>query len=160
MRRRLHIAFCAAALTAGLLVTSCGDDSCNDNGSSLPLAILCIGDTQQNIAGLTVMGIGVPGDSLLVDSTSVNELHLPLRASATTTSYMFKRTISTEATVTDTVTIDYRPIEYFHSTACGAMFNFDISSARCTTHGLDSVVVLTSLVTNARIPALRIHFKQ
>ena len=58
----------------------------------------------------------------------------------------------------DTVTLTYQPIEYFHSIECGTMYNFDIQRISHTTHGIDSVVLLTPLVTNARTPALRIHF--
>ena len=156
MNRLLHIAL-LALLTATVL-TSCSDDSCHDNGSSLPLAVLCVNGSQQTVSGLTVMGIGAPGDSLLADSTSLSEIYLPLRATTTTTSYRFSRQVTATSQVTDTVTLDYQPVEYFHSTECGAMFNFNIKSVRHTTHGIDSVVVFTPLVTNSRTPAIQIHF--
>ena len=141
MSRFLTIALIAMALFG----TSCSDDSCSDNGSSLPLATFYVGNQQQYINTLSIMGIGVPGDSLLVDSTS--------------TSYALWRpaTVGT-ATIRDTLTLDYEPIEYFHSIECGTMYNFNIQRVTHTTHGIDSVVVLTPLVTNLRTPALRIHF--
>ena len=155
MSRFLTIALIAMTLFG----TSCSDDSCSDNGSSLPLATFYVGNQQQNISTLSIMGIGVPGDSLLVDSTSTNEAYLPLRASTTSTSYALWRpaTVGT-ATIRDTLTLDYEPIEYFHSIECGTMYNFNIQRVTHTTHGIDSVVVLTPLVTNLRTPALRIHF--
>ena len=105
------------------------------------------------------MGIGVPGDSLLLDGTTTSEVYLPLRASTSTTSYALWRPSSDgTTTVRDTLTLDYEPIEYFHSIECGAMYNFDIKRLSHTTHGIDSVVLLTPLVTNSRTPALRIHF--
>ena len=58
----------------------------------------------------------------------------------------------------DTLTIDYEPVAYFHSAECGAMYNFDIHSARCTNYGIDSIQVLNTHVTNSRTPVLRIHF--
>ena len=67
---------------------------------------------------------------------------------------------SIERLVSDTVTIDYQPVEYFHSVECGAMFNFDIKNVRYTKHGIDSVVVVTPLVTNSTLPALRFFLKQ
>ena len=147
------------ALTFGL--GACSDDSCYDNGSSLPLATLHVSDKQQNISGLSIMGIGVPGDSLLVDSSSINEVYLPLRASMNRTSYALWRWVMADNVKTmlrDTVTIDYEPVEYFHSIECGAMFNFDIKAVSTTHNGIDSVVLLTTHVTNSRTPALRIHF--
>ena len=159
MSRLLPIVLIALAL----LGASCSDDSCSDNGSSLPLATFYVGNTQQTITGLTVMGIGVPGDSLLLDSASVKEAFLPLRASTTTTSFMLRHWRSNGSDwlpVTDTLTLDYQPIEYFHSIECGAMYNFDVKRVGYTTHGIDSVILLNNLFTNSRTPALRIHFAQ
>ena len=162
MKRHYHIgAIAALSILLGIGSTACSDDSCYDNGSSLPLATFYVGDSQQTITGLTVMGIGAPGDSLLLDSTSASEIFLPLRASVNTSSFMLKRWKSNDPTiepVTDTLSIDYQPIEYFHSIECGAMFNYDVKRLNCTTHGIDSVVLLTNLITNSRTPALRIHF--
>ena len=149
------------ALTLGL--GACSDDSCYDNGSSLPLATLHIGENQQTVTGLSIMGIGAPGDSLLVDSSSIKEVYLPLRASVGSTSYALWRWVMIDTVKTmlrDTITLDYEPVEYFHSIECGAMFNFDIKAVRTTHHGIDSVVLLTPQVTNSRTPALRIHFSQ
>lgn len=155
MSRLLPIVLIALAL----LGASCSDDSCSDNGSSLPLATFYVGDNQQAINTLSIMGIGVPGDSLLVDSTSVNEAYLPLRASTTTTRYaLWRPSADGTTTVRDTLTLDYEPIEFFHSIECGVMYNFDIRKVSHTTHGIDSVVLLTPLITNSRMPALRIHF--
>lgn len=160
---RLPIIAIFSLLALSLGLGACSDDSCYDNGSSLPLATLYVGETQQNVSGLSVMGIGVPGDSLLVDSSSVSEVYLPLRASVGTTSYALWRWITTDTVKTqlrDTITIEYEPIEYFHSIECGAMYNFDIRDVNTTHHGIDSVVWLTPHVTNSRTPALRIYFTQ
>jgi len=155
--RHLAASFLYAAC---LLLAACGDDSCQGNGSSLPLAVFYVGDTQQTIQQLSVMGIGVPGDSLLLSNASANEIYLPLRAGATATSFAFSRTLSSATFVQDTLTVRYQPITYFHSTECGAMYNFDIEHIDCTTHGIDSVVLITPLVTNATTPAMRIYFRQ
>ena len=82
MKRLLHIAVLALLLTLG----ACSNDSCYDNGSSLPLATFYIGNSQQSIPGLSIMGIAVPGDSLLTDSASLREVYLPLRANTSSTS--------------------------------------------------------------------------
>ena len=105
------------------------------------------------------MGIGVPGDSLLADGLGLDECYLPLRAGTTTTSYaLWRPRANGSAVVRDTVTFTYEPVAFFHSIECGAMYNFDIQDINYTTHGIDSVVLLTPLVTNSRTPALRIHF--
>lgn len=147
---------------AALFLTACNDDSCYDNGSSLPLAAFYLGNSQQTITGLTIMGIGAPGDSLLADSSALKEMYLPLRASVGTTRYAISRWVGVGTPMAqelhDTLTLDYEPIAYFHSAECGAMYNFDLHDVRCTINGIDSVVVITPLVTNSRTPALRIYF--
>lgn len=147
---------------AALYLTACNDDSCNDNGSSLPLAAFYLGNSQQTITGLTIMGIGAPGDSLLADSSALKEVYLPLRASVGTTRYAISRWVGAGTPMAqqlhDTLTLDYEPIAYFHSAECGAMYNFNLHDVRCTINGIDSVVVITPLVTNSRTPALRIYF--
>ena len=147
---------------AALYLTACNDDSCYDNGSSLPLAAFYLGNSQQTITGLTIMGIGAPGDSLLADSSALKEVYLPLRASVGTTRYAISRWVGAGTPMAqqlhDTLTLDYEPIAYFHSAECGAMYNFVLHDVRCTINGIDSVVVITPLVTNSRTPALRIYF--
>ena len=147
---------------AALYLTACNDDSCYDNGSSLPLAAFYLGNGQQTITGLTIMGIGAPGDSLLADSSALKEVYLPLRASVGTTRYAISRWVGVGTAMAqqlhDTLTLDYEPIAYFHSAECGAMYNFNLHDVRCTINGIDSVVVITPLVTNSRTPALRIYF--
>ena len=164
MRSLLHIVAVIMILSAlALGSTACGDDSCYDNGSSLPLATFYRGGTPQTINGLTIKGIGVPGDSLLADSISLSEAYLPLRATTTSTSYALSRWIATDAgqlCIRDTLTIDYQPIEYFHTVECGAMFNFEVNQVRHTTHGIDSVILVNDLITNAAVPSIRIYFAQ
>ena len=147
---------------AALYLTACNDDSCYDNGSSLPLAAFYLGNSQQTITGLTIMGIGAPGDSLLADSSALKEVYVPLRASVGTTRYAISRWVGAGTPMAqqlhDTLTLDYEPIAYFHSAECGAMYNFNLHDVRCTINGIDSVVVITPLVTNSRTPALRISF--
>lgn len=158
MRRLLHIAF----VTAVLSLTACSDNSCYDNRSSLPLTVCCMGGSEQTITGLTIKGIGVPGDSLLADSSSLSEIYLPLRASVGSTSFAVSRWVGVGTPMArqlhDTLSLDYQPIVFFHSEECGAMYNFDIQRISYTTNGIDSVELLTRLVTNSLMPSLRIHF--
>ena len=118
-------------LAACLLLAACNDDSCYDNGSSLPLASLYMGKTQQVIPQLTVKGIGAPGDSLLADATTVSEIYLPLRASVNTTSFAFSHPLNDEIVVSDTLTIGYQPIAFFHSKECGPPLSPMPSSLPC-----------------------------
>jgi hypothetical protein len=117
-------------LLLGLGTAACGNDSCYDNGSSLPLAKFYVGTSQQSVSGLTIKGIGAPGDSLLADSTSLSEVYLPLRANVSSTAFAITRWIPV-----DTLRIPVRD-----------------------TLTIDSVVPLVDVVTNSTAPALRIYF--
>ena len=159
MTRVTHIAALLLVLT--LTLVACSNDSCYENGSSLPLATLHVGNKQQSIPGLSIMGIGAPGDSLLISNSTVDEVYLPLRANASQTRFALWRTVTIDTThvvIRDTLDIDYEAIAYFHSIECGAMYNFDIHRVNHTRHGIDSAVIVTQLVTNTITPALRIHF--
>ena len=161
MSRQAHIALPLLMLVLLMGVASCNDDSCYENGSSLPLAEFYMNGAKSTITGITVMGIGVPGDSLLADSGSLNEIYLPLRASTSSTSYFIGRWATFEGErleFVDTITIEYRPIEYFQSAECGAMFNFDVKHLSWTENAIDSVTLVTPMITNSITPAMRIHF--
>ena len=164
MKHPMHIPvrpLLPALRSLALGITSCNDNSCSENGSSLPLATLYVGTSQQNVPGLTIMGIGAPGDNLLADSSTLGEVYLPLRASVGTTAYSIGRWVRLDTVgkwVRDTLTIAYDPVPFFHSTECGSMFNFNLKSVSVTTHGIDSVVTLTTQVTNSLLPSLRIYF--
>lgn len=150
-----------ALLLSVMMLTACSDSSCDGNGSSLPLAAFYVDGKQQSVSGLTIKGIGAPGDSVLYKGSTLSEAYLPLRASTTSTSYALSRPIiigQDTLQANDTISFDYEPIVFFHSEECGAMFNFDIKRVTFTENGIDSVVMLTTLVTNSRTPVMRIHF--
>jgi hypothetical protein len=159
MKRLLHIA--ALLLVMGPCLGSCSDDTCYDNVSSLPLATFYLGEKQQQVSGLTIMGLDVPGDSLLASSSTLNEIYLPLRASVGSTAFTISRQVengSYSAVLHDTVTFSYDAVPFFHSIECGAMYNFNIKRVEYTCNGIDSVVMMTTTVTNSKSPALRIYF--
>lgn len=153
------LSFCSYVYILSLLcLTGCGDGSCYDNGSAVPMArFYASGTTTQLSAnGLTVTAIGAPGDSLLVNNETVSDLHLPLRASTTSTQWRLTFTAD-DLTLTDTVTIDYQPVEYFASVECGAMYYFDITNVTTTHNVIDSITVPLPHVTHVDQLNLRIY---
>lgn len=142
-----------------LWLTGCGDGSCNDNASAVPLARFYYsqGTTQVTVSDLTVSAIGAPGDTVLVDDDDVTDLHLPLRVGATSVQWCLSFAVNDTTSVTDTVTIAYRPKEYFASVECGAMYHFDITGVTHTDKVIDSVVVAQPQVTNVDQVNLRIY---
>ena len=146
----------------GLLLaclSSCGDGSCNDNGSAVPLVwFYGSGTTQRATVGyLSVRAIGAPGDTVLIDNGTASELHLPLRVSSGLTQWMLTFGDGQSASVSDTLSISYRPIEYFASVECGAMYHFDITQVNTTHHVIDSVAVPQPHVTHVDQVNLHIY---
>ncbi len=145
--------------TALLILGGCGDGSCYDNGSAVPMARFYQSGTTTQVSpnGMTVSAIGAPGDTLLIDNATVSDLHLPLHVSTGSTQWRMTFAASDGTTETDTVTINYHPIEYFASVECGAMYHFDITGVSHTGHVIDSVVVSQSHVTHVDQVNLRIY---
>ncbi|MBR1882845.1 MAG: hypothetical protein IJ808_07550 [Muribaculaceae bacterium] len=154
MKRALrHIAW---SLLAVMWLAGCDDNSCYDNGNSLPLARFCAdgSSTAVTTSGLTVRGLGAPGDSLLLTDASVSEMYLPLRATTSQTQWE----LSWEAdAVADTLTLTYDTTPAFSNAECGAMYQFVITAATCTSHRIDSVVVTQPRVTNVSHVNLQIY---
>ena len=161
MRNLLHIVAATMILSAlALGSTACGDDSCYDNGSSLPLARFYTSGTSTTVTvlNLTVRGIDEPGDSILIDNSSVSECYLPLRATVGTTQYELSYGDDEgETLLADTITFSYRPVPYFASHECGAMYNFEMSSLTSTHHIIDSVVLVNKVIDNSTSVAVRIY---
>jgi len=159
-----HIAL-GLLLPALAVLAACTDSNCYDNGSAIPYTVFYTSGTttERTIGGITIKGIGAPGDTLLADNEIISDIYLPLRASTNETTYSFSwKNVSDSDTVaiTDYVTLRYEPVVYFHSAECGAMYNFQLTDIEHTTNGIDSVVAAKPLITNSTDVALRIYFAQ
>lgn len=156
LRFNLWMMAMVAAMAA--LATACTDNSCPDNGSALPLMRFYTSGTttQRTITNLTIKGIDAPGDSLLINKQSVNEVFLPLRANANNTQWVLD--YNSDALTPDTISISYEPLPYFANVECGAMYIFYISSVAATHHVIDSVAVEKQRIDNVADVALRLFF--
>ena len=159
MRRILQHITLAILVTASLAViaTSCNNDNCIGNGSSIPLAGFYNSGKQITINSLTVYGIGAPNDSVIIDKTSAKSVYLPLRLSTNSCKYVFN--YNTEDMTNDTLTLGYDAIPYFQSHECGAMYKFKITSLEHTTHAIDSVLIPEPMITNADVISIKIYVR-
>ena len=158
MKRLLPIAFLA------LLIAGCNTSGCLDNGSAIPLASLLSSATGQKVTinMVQVHGVGVPGDSILVTSgTAVSEIYLPMRSNATSVQWCFHYTQSdiSGLELNDTISLGYTSQPYFASEECGAYYRYHIDKCETTTHLIDSVLVVDSLVTNVDKTYLQIYIR-
>lgn len=157
MKKSNKTAWWVVALIAAMVATSCSNDGCIGNGSSIPLAAFYDYQTgtQGSVNGLTVKGIGAPGDSLLADSTTVQELYMPLRVSTNSSSFVFD--FNLEGIEPDTLTLRYEAVPYFMSNECGAMYLFNMQGATVTHHVIDSVALPYPVINNDNKITIKIY---
>ena len=152
------IPFLAAILHA------CNDAGCMDNRSSIPFAqFYQNGDLRSTISvdSLTIFGIGQKNDSLIADSVrSLSSVSLPSRNDDTITQFVLQYNYAWNKNreSNDTLTFIYRPYVYFASVDCGVMFNYTLKEGLYTRHILDSVIIVTSEITNQNIENIKLVF--
>lgn len=156
----------AAALSAiGLMLSGCNTTGCTDNRSSIPLAGFYSSSDHNGISldSLAIKGVGAPVDTiyLLEPGTSVSQVYLPLRASATSTTFEIIYRYKALDGLTDLLTLDYEAYPYFASEECGAMYRYRIRRVTHTLVLLDSVslVPADSIITNAPTVNMHLYFR-
>lgn len=150
---------------SGLWGAGCASEECDGNRSALPLAGFYSSGSdpgQISIDSINIYGIGAPGDSILLSSLgSQSEIYLPFRIAGGKTSYVIRYMQSEmrKYDLQDTITFTYTPLPKFVSSACGAMYDFEISRIDHTTLLIDSVVSNSKIIDNTPGENLRIYFR-
>lgn len=161
MKKIIYFISTLAVLTIG--ITSCNNSECFDNQSTLPLAGFYSMQTQKSITvdSLTVYGVGVPGDALLLDNGQAATLYMPLPLSAKSTSYVFHynaKALDYEE-FNDTLTINYDCYPQFVSNECGAIYKYDVKDFNYTTHLIDSIAIPDLVFNNKDVEVIKIFFR-
>lgn len=145
------------------VLPSCNSVGCTDNKSSIPLAGFYSYEelTPVTVNNVSIGGVGAPNDSLIVSNESVSQVYLPFRADAGQSRFFIR--YEDEALnypeLFDTITFNYTPIPYFASKDCGAMYRYRIDDYSYTRHLVDSVGLVTDVMTNADIETIRVYFR-
>ncbi|MCM1076093.1 MAG: DUF6452 family protein [Bacteroides sp.] len=161
---KILIYIIACAMSAGLAMSSCSNVGCTENQNSIPLAGFYSMATGSAISpdSLAVGGVGAPDDTLLLGPGSrVSRLYMPFRASTPATEFYFqyKQKSLDYPWFVDTIRFSYTATPYFASEDCGAMYHYLITSFSYTTHVIDSVAVIDSLITNVDKESIKIFFR-
>ena len=146
--KKANSAIALLTIVLAAITAACSNSGCIGNGSSIPLAAFYDYATGRpgSMEGVTVKGVGAPGDSLLADNASLTQVYLPLQVSTSTSSFVFDFNI--EGIAPDTLTLRYEAVPYFHSEECGAMYIFNISEFKVTHNFIDSVAVPNKVINN------------
>lgn len=153
------------AVLLGSVLVSCGSDECYDNRNSLPLAGLYSAQTKQAISldSISVWGIGVPNDSLVLDTArNVQQIYLPFKIDETRTSFVIRYDALRKRnpyTPNDTITFSYQNVPVFESQACGVFYEFKDVTIKYTTHFIDSVACPNGFIDNTPATNLQIYFR-
>lgn len=162
MKQALYVISALFLLAASV---ACNTTGCLNNQSSIPLAGCYSSSTGDAVGIASVVefhGVGAPNDSVLSPATSAaNRIYLPMRSTASRVRWCLhylQEGINTIA-LNDTISFYYRSIPYFASEECGAMYEYVIQECYYTTHLIDSVAVLDSVITNQDIEKIKIFFR-
>lgn len=111
---------------------------------------------------LVVGGVDAPNDSLLLGiKNRASKLYLPFRSTRPDTEFYFRykqKALDYDFFV-DTLRFTYVATPYFASEDCGAMYHYRITALSYTTHLIDSVGLVDSLITNIDRETIRIYFR-
>lgn len=108
------------------------------------------------------MGLGVRNDSLLVEAgTQVGTLYLPMRSTQPSTGWVFsyKWKYIDYAELNDTIVFEYTTAPRFASEECGVIYDYHVTECRYTTHLIDSVRLVDSLINNIDMERIHIYFR-
>lgn len=99
---------------------------------------------QLTVSGLSVYGVGAPGDSLVMAPTkSAHQVWLPFRGLQDNASFHFNFADSE-----NTIFFTYNAIPYFEGEDCGAMWRYHITEVNWDGPNVDSVSVTDPIITN------------
>ncbi len=152
-------------MTGLTLLASCASNECLDNKNSLPLAgFYSSTETPQQIAldSISIFGIGAPGDSVLHDSVrNLKQSYLPFRIDQGQTRYVIRYLsgLPGRYRMADTITFNYDIVPWFVSSACGAIYDYKMTSIETTHHIIDSVTCPDGVIDNANKENLKIYFR-
>lgn len=147
-------------------LSGCNTQGCTDNRSALPLMGLYSSATNARIVldSLDIGGVGAPDDSLLIHSgQSVQSLYLPFRYDCDETSffihYDYKEQGLDDPSLDDIITIGYTSEPYFASEECGAYYIYTIRSLTYTTHLIDHITIVDSVINNIDMERIQVYFR-
>ncbi|MCH5319424.1 MAG: hypothetical protein J1E38_06920 [Paramuribaculum sp.] len=152
-----------AVLAISAILPACNTVGCLENQSSVPLAGFYSSTTGGKISvdSIWVYGIGAPGDSMLNTSLRASTVYLPFRAEQPSTSFAIRYLQSdlNFPALIDTIKFSYDSEPRFVSEECGAMFFYHITGISYTTHLIDSVAVIDSLINNFDTERIKIFYR-
>lgn len=159
------LTICACCLTAlTFLLSACNTAGCTELRSSVPRADFYSASTKTAITvdSLQIMGIGVPGDSVLYKpSQRLSQILLPMPPEANTVSWRiaYMQNSLAQFDMADTITMDFERSPWFAGEECGAMYKYRITRLDFTTNVIDSVALVDSLVVNLDQATLAVYFR-
>ena len=152
------------AVLVSAIGSGCSNSACTENRNAVPLAAFLDSSTGKAISldSICITGVSQPNDSILSEAgETVSQVYLPMRPTHESVAWCmaYKWRYLDFDELNDTITFDYKSIPYFASEECGAYYRYDITKMSYTTHLIDSVTIVDSLVTNIDKVYVNIYFR-
>lgn len=152
-------------ITGFFILASCASNECLENKNSLPLAGFYNSDTvpkQISLDSVSIFGIKAPGDSMIQDNArSISQTYLPFRIDQGETQYViqYNAGLLGKHHIADTITFSYDIVPWFVSSACGAVYDYKITSIESTHNIIDSVTCPEGVIDNKDTENIKIYFR-
>lgn len=166
MRSLLWPVMAMVTAFVGMGFCGCNTQGCTDNRSALPLMGFYSNATgaRMMLDSLDLGGVDAPCDTLLVHSgQSVNSLYIPFRYDRDETAFYFHYDYPSQGlddpALNDTITFRYTTEPYFASEECGAFYIYTIRSFDYTTHIIEKVEVVDSVINNIDMERIKVYFR-
>lgn len=147
------------------IAVGCSNDECYENKNSLPLAGFYSSDSVPKAVSLdsiTIYGVGAPGDSVLHDSVrGLSQSYLPFRIDQNSTTYVIRYLsgLAGKLRIRDSITFKYKIVPWFVSSACGAIYKYEMDTIITTHNFIDSVTCPGGTIDNVNAENLKIYFR-
>lgn len=145
------------------ILLGCNSTGCLENRSSIPKAgFYNSEDRQISLDSISIAGIGAGTEEPInKPGTSISSISLPMRSTKESTTWElgYKWKYLARGTMADTISFDYESMPYFASEECGVIYRYHITHMRYTTHLVDSIILVDSLITNIDTEQIKIYFR-
>lgn len=149
--------------TLSLLAWGCNTNGCLENRSSIPKAgFYDSEDKKISLDSISITGIGADIEEPINKlGSSISSISLPMRSTKENTTWelAYRWKYLAGGTMADTISLDYESTPYFASEECGVIYRYHITQMRHTTHLVDSVILVDSMITNIDTEQIKIYFR-
>ena len=129
------------------MIHGCNETECSESKTTILWANFYNSDLSMHSDTLAVYGLNI--NSMLIDTSVMKNISLPLKLTESSTSFVFDFfSKNDELRAKDTILFIHKNSEHFISEACGCVMFFSIDTIIHTKHKIDSIAIRNKNITN------------